>query len=383
LRAYNKRLILNLLLNNGAKSKAEIARGTGLSGQASSIIVNDLLADGLLIKLDKIRGQIGQPSTPIAPNPGGAYAIGVQIGRRSVEAALVNLVGDVACSLSEDISAPLPESTLDIAVRLAREVLNELCPTARKRIVGLGVAMPYDIHLWSEGLGVDAGSLDGWRDIDIAGRMEAETGLPVTVYNDAEAACGAELLLGAAINSDSAIYVYLGAFIGSGVVIDGRLYRGEQNRAGAIGSMPTARNGSARSEQLIHKASVILLENALLARGIDAKRAIRDGNVAEAEPHFEAWARVAATELAHALVAAMGVIDFRTIVVDGLLNPDWKERFMQMLRFEISGYNLNGLAPASILTGSIGPLARVIGAATLPLKEWAAPGTDFLVHTEE
>lgn len=69
LRAYNERLIVSALLRSGALSKAEIARETGLSGQAASVIVNALIADGMLLKQPKVRGQVGQPSTPIAPNP--------------------------------------------------------------------------------------------------------------------------------------------------------------------------------------------------------------------------------------------------------------------------------------------------------------------------
>ena len=48
LRAYNERLVIDAIMRSGAMSKAEIARATGLSGQAASVIVNRLLDEGLV-----------------------------------------------------------------------------------------------------------------------------------------------------------------------------------------------------------------------------------------------------------------------------------------------------------------------------------------------
>src|SRR5690606_13593829 len=85
LKQYNERLILSLIREAGALSKADIARITHLSSQTVTIIVNRLLKAGLLRKKEVIRGLIGQPSTPIEINPDGAISIGVKIGRRSLD----------------------------------------------------------------------------------------------------------------------------------------------------------------------------------------------------------------------------------------------------------------------------------------------------------
>jgi len=87
LRAYNERLIYDAIRSHGPLSKAELARVTGLSAQAAAVIVRDLLADGMLLENAKVRGRIGQPMTPLALNPRGAFAVGLKIGRRSVDAA--------------------------------------------------------------------------------------------------------------------------------------------------------------------------------------------------------------------------------------------------------------------------------------------------------
>ncbi|PWC63812.1 hypothetical protein TSH7_11780 [Azospirillum sp. TSH7] len=392
LRAYNERLVMHALLQAGMLSKAEIARETGLSGQAASVIVNRLLEDGLLVKLDKVRGQVGQPSTPIAPNPEGAYSLGVKIGRRSVEAILINMLGEEMGASRVRYDAPLPEPTISTAIAQAVGLLGHLSPAARSRVVGLGVAMPDEIHAWSAELGLAPGALDGWRDADIGGAFARETGLLVTRYNDAAAACAAEMIAGHAITSRSALYIYLGTFIGGGVVIDGRLYRGEQGNAGAIGSMPTGPTGptnpagpGASPGQLIHAASIFLLERELAAAGIDPSAALSaalaDGSGERADAIFDAWAETACAELSRAVVSALSVIDFQEVVVDGFLPPSWRDRFTQRLAAAVEGFNRSGLKAAPVLAGSIGPMARVLGAAMLPLKARFSPDTDLLVRS--
>lgn len=382
LRAYNERLVINSLLQAGKLSKADIARETGLSGQAASVIVNRLIDDGLLVKHDKVRGQVGQPSTPIAPNPEGAFSLGVKVGRRSVEAILVNLLGEELGSSRVRYEAPLPDRVIATAIAQAVGMLGHLPPAVRDRVVGLGVAMPDEIHAWSTELDLPPGALDGWRDADVAGALERATGLPVSLYNDASAACAAEMIAGSAITSRSALYIYLGTFIGGGVVIDGRLYRGEQGNAGAIGSMPTGRETpDGRPGQLIHSASIFLLEKALALGGVDSSDALTHGSGADANAVFDRWAETATADLSRAVVSALSVIDFQAVVVDGLLPPVWRQRITDALAVALGRFNRSGLAGATIAAGSIGPMARVLGAALLPLKARFSPDTDLLVRS--
>lgn len=379
LRAFNERRIVGVVRRAGALSKADIARATGLSGQAASVIVNALLDAGILMKLKKVRGQVGQPSTPVALNPSGAYSLGVKIGRRSVEVILVNLLGEVMVERRQAHEAPLPDASIRTALGFVRELLDDLHEVDRARVIGIGIAMPGALHEWAAELGLPEGALDGWREADVTGEFERATGLQVTLYNDASAACAAELFAGDGLVQRSALYVYLGTFIGGGVVIGGRLYLGEQGNAGAVGSMPMA-GGGRRPDQLIHRASLIQLERALDAAGLQGAAEIARRSGPEADAVFEAWADAAAREVARAAVAALSVIDFQAVVVDGLLNPGWRRGFVHRLRLAMKGFDQAGLTPAEIATGSIGPTARVLGAALLPLHARFAPDPALLAR---
>jgi hypothetical protein len=78
MRQFNERIVLQVIRHNGAIAKADLARITHLSSQTVAVIVGRLLEDGLLIKQDRVRGRIDQPSVPLSLNPKGAYSIGVQ-----------------------------------------------------------------------------------------------------------------------------------------------------------------------------------------------------------------------------------------------------------------------------------------------------------------
>lgn len=189
------------------------------------------------------------------------------------------------------------------------------------------------------------------------------------------------MIQGDAIATRSALYIFLGMFIGGGVVIDGRLYQGEQLNAGAIGSMPTSGPDAAgRPQQLIHRASGLALEAALSAAGLDATEEILGTPTPAGDAVFDAWLEAAVPDVARAATAALSVIDFQTVVVDGVFNPGWRARFVARLEARMAEFNRAGIAPAPVRAGAIGPSARVLGAAALPLSARFSPTPDLLVR---
>ena len=108
-------------------------------------------------------------------------------------------------------------------------------------------------------IGLPAEEMARWRDRDIVGDIAAFCGFPVHLANDGSAACNAELLFGTAARALDFLYVYVGYFVGGGLVLDGSLYHGRSGNAGALASVPVpAKDGGAR--QLIETTSIATLE---------------------------------------------------------------------------------------------------------------------------
>lgn len=379
LRAYNKRMILNLIRQSGALPKAEIARLTGLSAQAVSVIVNALLKEKLVRKEKKVRGKVGQPHTPIALNANGVLSVGVKIGRRSLELMLINFHGEAIEYKQFAYSAPRQQDVSTLLRKQLTGLLDEVEDSLRERIIGIGVAMPGQISAWTDVMGLDSDELMDWNQVDVADFISDLTGLPVEVYNDATAACAAEMILGGSLIFSSALYIYVGTFIGGGVVINGQLFEGSQRNAGAIGSMPIAlRDG--RQEQLIHQGSLFHLENAIRDAGIGNEGMIADKvRQPAAAAAFDAWRRRAAPPVAQAIAAALSVIDFEGVVIDAMLHRQQVEAFVADVRVALQKIDLTGTSPVVVHHGSIGPKARVSGAAILPLIRQFSPDQELLV----
>jgi predicted NBD/HSP70 family sugar kinase len=382
LRAYNERLLLDAIRARGPLSKAELARATGLSAQAASVIVRDLIAGGMLVENAKVRGRIGQPMTPLALNPRGAFSAGLKIGRRSVDAVLVDFAGAPVATRRAGYGAPLRGPTMAAALDGIAAVLGALGPDERARVVGLGVAMPGQLHLWADELGLPPGALRDWEGADPAADLHAATGLPVSVCNDATAACAAELSVGAGVVTANTLYIHIGAFVGGGVVVGGRLQQGGRGNAGAIGSMPMPGAGrDGRPRQLIHEASLVVLERALREAGVEPFAAISDGAGGDrAEAAFAAWALQAAPALARATAAAASVFDFETVVVDGGLNRRWLSDLTAAAAARMADFDLSGLSPLSFACGGLGADARMLGAALLPLHARFSPQAEMLAR---
>ena len=190
------------------------------------------------------------------------------------------------------------------------------------------------------------------------------------------------MIAGDRIHQRSALYLFLGTFAGGGVVLDGRLYRGEQMNAGAIGSMPiVATENGGKHRQLIHQASVLDLERELDAAGFDVSDLFEFTPTASANAIFGRWTQRAVPALAHTIVSASAVIDFQEVVVDGLLCEKWREQIVVGIRKACAQFNHAGLSSFDIEIGSIGPSARVLGAALVPLIRRFSPDTDLLVKT--
>ena len=267
-RAYNERLVLSLVRRHGQLSKSEIARRTGLSPQTVSVIMRALEADGLLLRGAPIRGKVGQPSVPMSLNPNGAFTFGLKIGRRSTELVLMNFVGEKIASILKAYSYPLPKDILSFASRAIEELSASINKDDLHKIAGIGIGIPYQLWQWAEKVGAPDGSMDIWKDHDIASELEAITGLPSFTQNDASAACGAELTFGRGAEFSDFVYFFVGTFAGGGIVLNHAVYSGRTGNAGALGSLPV-REIRGTVEQLLDFASIYDLEKRVIAAKLD------------------------------------------------------------------------------------------------------------------
>jgi len=380
-RLYNERLLLSLVRRFGPLSKIEVARLTGLSVQSTSAIMNRLQADGLLKREAPLRGRVGQPTIPMSLDPDGAYSLGLKIGRRSCDLVLVDFRGSVRESAHRTFAFPTPAMILDFVRDRQPALVAGLSGPQRRRIAGLGVAAPFQLWTWEAEIGAPAGAMAAWREFDTAAEIAKLCPYPVTLCNDATAACAAEFFFGSGWRYRDFLYFSLGAFVGGGVVLDGALRIGRTGNAGAIGSMPVALKADPRgAPQLVACASIYELERRLAAAGVDASSIwATPGDWAEFGAPLHAWIEETAAALAYASVAAISVLDFEAIVVDGEMPAAVRNRLTTRTAQIFEGLDRRGLSDVAFAPGTIGPDAGAIGGAALPLVKAFARDREVLL----
>lgn len=366
-RDHNERLLLSMIHRNGALASADIARRTGLSPQTVSVILRKLEADGLLIKGDPVRGKVGKPLTPVALRPSGVLSLGLKIGRRTCELALMDISGAFRARHHLTYAYPTPDAILAFLREGLAAIHADLTPFEAGRICGIGIAAPFEMWNWLDVLNLAPEAMEAWRGFDFVAEIAKFSAYRVFVCNDATAACAAEHGYGRGRETSDFAYFFVGYFVGGGVVLNDAIYPGRSGNAGAFGTLPvgdTARAG----HQLINAASLYLLERSLSDAGHDPMRIWQgDAGWDGIEPQLADWIAVAARNLAVAVVSVASVIDFQAVLIDGGFPVAVRARLAQKIREALVGIDTQGIVLPEIIEGSVGSDARVIGAASLPI----------------
>ena len=230
IRDINRQIVLNYVRERGPISRSEIAQETALQRSTVSLIVEDLCIEGLI---EEINGEStgGRPPILLSLRTADAVAIGVDIGTNYTIVASSDLAGRVLQEEKFETQADSKETTKRIVER-ARRLIRRHHGT----IEGIGISLPGLVN--PDGSGLFVPNFD-WRDVPLGKDINAGTGLPVTMDNDANAAALAELWFGRPEIRQvrDFILVLVEGGVGTGIVFDGQVYRGENGAAGEFGHM--------------------------------------------------------------------------------------------------------------------------------------------------
>jgi glucokinase len=156
--------------------------------------------------------------------------VGLDIGGTKTAAGLVDRRGRLFASLVEPTR---PGSKA--GMRQIFGLLERLIRRAGKgNVMGIGICAPGPLDA-RRGVVLNPPNLAGWRNVPLVRLVEKRFGLPARVENDANAAGLAEALFGAARRYRDIFYVTLSTGIGTGIIIDKKIYRGKNGAAGEGG----------------------------------------------------------------------------------------------------------------------------------------------------
>ena len=235
-RPFNRRIVLEAVRLHGPVTRAELAKRVGLTLQTVLTIVGELEAHGF-VRSQRTAAASRAPQITI--NPEGGFALGVHVSPLGLDAALINLAGEIVERKQIDALQVAP----DAAFEMISNLVGELSATrADGRMLGVGVALPgpFDVEAMSF---VGSTTLAGWKGVRILERLSKAVPYPAFVGVDTAAAAHAERLYGIGADFRTFYYLYFGVGLGGCHVQDGTTARGAWGNAGEIGHIPVVANG--------------------------------------------------------------------------------------------------------------------------------------------
>ena len=235
IRDINRQIVLNYVRERGPISRAEIAHETALQRSTVSLIVEELRVEGLI---EEVSGEStgGRPPILLSLRTADAVAIGVDLGTTRTVVATSDLAGRVLDQEQFETNPDAEITTKEIIERAKKFIRRN-----NGTIEGVGVSLPGLVDPEGKELFIPTFQ---WRDLPLASQISDATGLPVTMDNDANAAAQAELWFGRpeirAVRDFILVLVEGG--VGTGIVFDGQVYRGENGAAGEFGHMTIGRD---------------------------------------------------------------------------------------------------------------------------------------------
>jgi glucokinase-like ROK family protein len=377
LRRLNRLRVIHTLRDQGLISRAEIARQTGLSRSTVSSLVAELQADGLVVERPEPAAahgdQGGRPPILLSFDASAGVALGIDFDHHHVRVAASDLSSRILAERELSLDTDhLAHEGLDAAAELVGQVLAE-AGLDHDRVIGAGMCLPGPIHRPTGVVGSTA-ILPGWVGVAAADEMRRRLELPILVDNDANLAALAEAAFGAGRDAKDLIYLMISSGIGAGLVLNGRLYRGAVGLAGELGHVLVDADGAVCRcgnrgclETVAGTDALAELLRRSHGDGLDGRAIVRLAR--EGDLGCRRVIADAGRAIGKAAATLVNVLNPELLVVGGDLS-EAGDLLLDGVRESLERTALPTAAQAAtVVAGSLGDRAEVLGAIALVLSE--------------
>ena len=163
------------------------------------------------------------------------YTAGIDIGGTNTRIALIDEAYEIIQRIQFPTDVNNPHATL--------QKIQETVHSFSVAIAGVGLFCPGPLDL-KQGIILDTPNLKGgWHGLAVSKELSARLKVPVFLENDANLACLAEAVLGQGKDYSYVQFLTISTGLGSGLVIDKKIYQGAHGFAHEIANIPLWRNG--------------------------------------------------------------------------------------------------------------------------------------------
>jgi predicted NBD/HSP70 family sugar kinase len=380
----NKSKVLQLIRNKKEITRAEIIKSSGLSAPTVTRIVESLVQLNL-IHSDEIGSSIGgRPPQIIRFNSKENYVIGIDIGGTHIRSALSNLDGEFVFEIH--VQTNLKEGFEGVMEQVGRLIikLSERAEQQNLRLHGIGIAVCGMVNK-NTGI-VEYSPIFNWRNVNVRETLKKVTSLNITLGNVVQLIALGELLYGVGEEYHDFICISLGYGIGSGIIIDRKLFGGADGIAGEIGHGVVDRTSKrkglegvtgtlealtsgygiadiAREQSQVHEESSM---HAIVPDEIDAKcvfDAAKKGDSLAIE-----ILETVGQYLSVSIDTVIKLFNTECIVLSGGL-IDNSDQLLELIQSNMKDYSMSAISRSvPIITSSFGDNAALMGSFSLILE---------------
>jgi len=237
----NRSIVLNVIRDKGPLSRADVSRRTKLTRSTVSSIVSYLTKKNLVRETGLSSSGVGRRGILLELNPKAYYIVGIDLGTLNTIAAVVDLEGKIVERVEHPTNG---EKNRDDVIERVKAAIHEVISASNlnlQKIAGIGLAVPGLVDS-KKGMILFIPNF-GWKDTPLREILEEEFHTPIFIDNNANAMALSEAQFGIGRGVKNFICVNIGIGIGSGVIINREIYRGETECTGEIGHTTVDYNG--------------------------------------------------------------------------------------------------------------------------------------------
>lgn len=297
------------------------------------------------------------------------YKIGVDIGGTKIN---IGLFDSTTRQLIDNKRTYISQiSDLNLHIKNEIEFLCQKNGIAKQDIISCGIGIPGTVS--EDGKKILKAPNIAILSENIALEVQKEIQVPVRVVQDSRAAAWGEYLCGAGKGHNSVVCITLGTGIGTGIVLDGKIYSGALGCAGEIGHIPVVENGR---ECGCGKKGC--LEKYSAGRGLDITAQELLGKDKTAKDLFEA-VKSGNKEAQKAVDNAINLLGAGVVSIVNLLSPDCilfsggisvqEELYLNPVIEYIKSHCYVADKIPEIKKAALGENSPLFGAAFIPVEE--------------
>ena len=305
----------------------------------------------------------------------------VDVGGTTIKAGAVTTDGTILCRC--ELPTPAQEQPAEIVAQISRSVDQLYARAPDLRAIGIGIAGQLDAN---REILISSPNLPCITNLPLQRMLTDATGLPAAIENDANAAALGERWRGCARSVDNLVLLTIGTGIGSGLILNGRLWTGELGKGGELGHLPVMINGArcgCGSRGCLETVSSGLALVSAAHRGVSrgTPTSLQDladpGAITPRLLHEHALAGDrfcrslfdrAARYLGMAIAAVNNLLDIHTFVVGGGVSPALDLMLPAMMRAARARMFAHSRPHLQIIPAELGNDAGMLGAACLALQ---------------